>query len=151
MVKVKRLLPGDEELGQRAINTVKPAQERNHEDVTVDYIHKFLEQEKNVLIVASEHGHPVGFALAYELDRVDRDRPMMLFYEIAVLKSHQRRGIARAMIGKLKEVCREQKVMKMWVCTSKSNTAAMHLYESTGGRPGGGDDVMFVYGSDGLA
>lgn len=151
MIKVKRLSPGDEELAQRAINIVKPAEERNHTDVTVDYMRKFLRQVNNVLVVAGEQGRPVGFALAYKLDRVDRDQAMMLFYEIAVLKSHQRHGIARAMIGKLKEVCREQKVMKMWVCTSKSNTAVVHLYESTGGRPGGDDDVMFVYSSDSLA
>lgn len=151
MVEVKRLLPGDEELAQRTINTVKPAQERNHKDVTVDYMHKFLEQEKNVLIVASEQGRPAGFALAYRLDRVDGDRAMMLFYEIAVLESHRRRRIAAAMVNRLKEICRQHKVMKMWVCASKSNAAAMHLYESTGGRQGSDEDVMFIYGGDSSA
>jgi aminoglycoside 3-N-acetyltransferase I len=148
MVEVKRLLPGDEELAQRAINTIKPAQERSREDVTVDYMHKFLKQEKNVLIVASEQGRPAGFALAYRLDRVDRDQAMMLFYEIAVLESHRRRGIAAAMVNRLKEICRHHKVMKMWVCTSKSNAAAIHLYRSTGRRQGSDEDVMFLYGGD---
>jgi aminoglycoside 3-N-acetyltransferase I len=148
MFEVKRLLPGDEELAQRAINTVKPAQERNQEDVTAEYMRRFLQQEKNVLIVATEQGRPVGFALAYRLDRVDRDRAMMLFYEIAVLESHRRRGIAAAMVNGLKEICRQHRVMKMWVCTGKSNAAAMHLYRSTGGRQGSDEDVMFTYGDD---
>jgi aminoglycoside 3-N-acetyltransferase I len=151
MVEVKRLLPGDQELARRAINTVKPAQERNHGNVTVDYMRRFLKQEKNVLIVATEQQHPVGFALAYRLDRVDRDQAMMLFYEIAVLESHRRRGIAAAMVNRLKEICRQHKIMKMWVCTGKSNAAAIHLYRSTGGRQRSDEDVMFIYGADSSA
>jgi aminoglycoside 3-N-acetyltransferase I len=145
MIKVRRLLSGDEKLAQGAVNTIKPAEERNHKEVTTEHMRDFLKQDNHVLIMAHEEEHPVGFALAYLLDRVDRDQPMMLFYEIEVLESHKRRGVAAAIINKLKEICQDQNVMKMWVYTSKSNAAAMQLYKSTGGKQESDEDVLFVY------
>ena len=44
--------------------------------------------------VAIENDEPVGFALAYQLQRIDRPHPMMFLYEIEVVGSHQRQGVA---------------------------------------------------------
>jgi ribosomal protein S18 acetylase RimI-like enzyme len=98
------------------------------------------------LIVASDEDQPVGYLVAYLLDRIDRDQAMMFFYEISVADSHQRRGVGAAMIRLLKAYCREQGVMKMWVHTNKSNLAAVGLYQSTGGEAdASGDEVTFLY------
>ncbi len=89
---------------------------------------------------------PAGFALAYRLMRVDREKDMMFFYEIVVDKKHRNKGAGRALIQYLKEICRDEKVMKMWVSINRSNTAAMELYRSTGGvERSDGDEVSFTY------
>jgi ribosomal protein S18 acetylase RimI-like enzyme len=142
---IKRLLPGDEELASTAINAVKPSAERDNKNVTVERMRDFLGRDDNFLIVAIDTDAPVGFASAYKLDRVDRDQSMMLFYEIEVMKSYRRHSIARAMISKLKEICKEQHIKKMWVCTNESNIPAMQLYESIGAKRINQDDVIFAY------
>ena len=96
--------------------------------------------------MATDRGEPIGFVLAYELERLDRPQPMMLFYEVNVLESKRRQGVAKAMINHLKTICQERNILKMWVLTNKANQAAMRTYESTGGQLVKEDDmVMFVY------
>ena len=148
MVEVRRLKPKDAELAQRAINALKPALERDHKNVTGDYMRAFLKEDKNILILAWEDHSPVGFALAYVLDRVDRNQTMMLFYEIVVSDNYRGQGLGTRMVNELKRIGRDLNVMKIWVLTNKSNTAAVGLYESTGARQAGDDDVLFVYGAD---
>jgi ribosomal protein S18 acetylase RimI-like enzyme len=148
MIEVTRLKPKDAELAQRAINALKPSRERDHKNVTADYMQNFLEEDKNILILALEDHSPVGFALAYLLDRVDRNRAMILFYEIIVSDNHRRHGLGTKMVNELKRIGQDLNVMKIWVLTDQSNTAAVGLYVSTGARQAGDDDVVFVYGAN---
>jgi ribosomal protein S18 acetylase RimI-like enzyme len=148
MIEVKRLKPKDAELAQRTINALKPSRERDHKNVTADYMQNFLEEHKNILILALEDHSPVGFALAYLLDRVDRNQAMILFYEITVSDNHRGQGLGKRMVNELKRIGHDLNVTKIWVLTNKSNTAAVSLYESTGARQAGDDDILFVYGAD---
>ncbi len=71
---------------------------------------------------------------------------MVCLYEIGVAEPHRRRGVGRALVEELKAHCRRERVTKTWVVTSRANTAAVRLYESTGARAGdASDDVVFVY------
>jgi ribosomal protein S18 acetylase RimI-like enzyme len=98
------------------------------------------------LLVAVEADAPVGYVVAYLLDRVDRAQRMMFFYEIGVAESHRRRGIGTKLVRELKCICRANDVMKMWVPTGRSNVAAARLYASTGAVPlASGDEVTYVY------
>lgn len=113
------------------------------------YLRTFLSRLDNVLIAATDDGIPVGFIVAYLLDRVDRVQQMMFFYEIGVAESYRRRGVGTQMIAALKAICRTTDVMKMWVPTGRSNVAATRLYASTGGVPlPGGDEVTYEYARD---
>jgi len=148
---VRRLKPEDSQLAERAINILKPVRERDYKDVTTDWTRDFLGEEKNILIVALKERSPVGFVLAYLLDRVDRNQTMMLLYEIMVSDRHRGRGCGRKMINELKKIGCDLNVLEIWVLTDKSNSAAIGLFESTGARRAGDDDVMFVYKADGLS
>jgi len=76
---------------------------------------------------------------------------MMFFYEIGVGESHHRRGVGKQLIAKLKAICREADVMKMWVPTSGTNVAVTRLYESTGGVAlPCGDEVTYGYSRESL-
>jgi ribosomal protein S18 acetylase RimI-like enzyme len=145
VIEVKRLKSQDAELAQRTINSLKPAKERNCKDVTTDYMRTFLGEDKNILILGLEDNSPAGFALAYLLDRVDRNQAMMLFYEIVVSDHHRAHGIGKMMVNELKRIGRDLNVTEIWVLTNKSNSAAVNLYRSTGAKKVGDDDVLFVY------
>jgi ribosomal protein S18 acetylase RimI-like enzyme len=143
-MEVRRLGPDDSALAADTIRQLKSPD--GYPTPSVAYLSTFLSRAENVLIVAIDDGVPVGYIVAYLLDRVDRNRRMMLFYEIGVAPSHRRRGIGKRLIGELKSVCRANDVMKMWVPTGRSNVAATRLYASTGAAPlPDGDEVTYAW------
>jgi GNAT superfamily N-acetyltransferase len=66
-----------------------------------------------------------------------------------VLPEYQRQGVGKRLISELKKICRERNVSKMYVLTEESNTAAMNLYKSTGGKRIIPDSVVFLYKEEG--
>ena len=44
-------------------------------------------------------------------------------------------GTGKQAIARLKAICRDANVMKMWVPTARSNIAATRLYATTGALP----------------
>lgn len=126
-MKIRRLVPEDVKIGVAAIQNIKCAQ------TTTGVVAQFLNRPNQYFIAAIEDDQPVGFALAYELERIDRPHPMLFLYEIGVIETHWRQGIATAMIELLKEICRERGAFKMFVIASASNSAALRLYDSTFG------------------
>jgi ribosomal protein S18 acetylase RimI-like enzyme len=144
-VQVRRMEIEDLDLAVDAVRTVKAPQ--SDPSFNKKYLKKFLARPENLLIVAHQKSVPAGFLLAYSLDRVDRDRRMVCLYEVEVAEPYRRQGVGRTMIEALKTICKREKVMKIWVITNRSNLAAFHLYESTGGTAdSSGDQVTFVYG-----
>ena len=61
-----------------------------------------LSDEHNYLLAAYRDEELAGFLLAYELERLDSDHPMMFLYTIDVLPGHRRKGIGRSLINELK-------------------------------------------------
>jgi ribosomal protein S18 acetylase RimI-like enzyme len=143
-MEVCRLRSDDAQLGVEAVRVLKAPD--GYPTPAVDWLIRFLARPENVFIVAIDAGTPVGYIVAYLLDRIDRERQMMFFYEIGVAESHRRRGIGTAMIAELKRICAQHDVMKMWVPTGRSNIAATRLYATTGAIPlPDGDEVTYVY------
>jgi ribosomal protein S18 acetylase RimI-like enzyme len=141
---IERLRPDDSRTAFEAIRKLKGADETS--GLTAESTRRFLSQPRNVLIVASSDDEPVGFLLAYRLDRMDGERPMVCLYEIEVSEPFRRRGVGRAMIESLKGVCGEVNATKAWAITQRSNEAALALYRSTGADLAAGDgDVTVVW------
>jgi ribosomal protein S18 acetylase RimI-like enzyme len=138
-VTVRRLRAGDARLGAAVVGTFKG---RRRSPRTMA---SFLRDQRNVLVVAEDERRPLGFALAYELDRVDEHAPMMLLYEIEVAGTARGRGIGWQLVGALRRHCERRGGVKMWVLTDEDNTAAMALYRSTGGVRRAGETVLFEY------
>jgi aminoglycoside 3-N-acetyltransferase I len=112
---------------------------------TMKRVAEFLSDPNNVLIAAKAAHRIVGLSIAHRLARLDSQRAQVLLYEIDVLADFQRRGIASAMIERLKELAWQAGACEVWVVTNKSNEAAMQLYRSTGGIAKCDDDVVFEY------
>ena len=92
-MQARRLRPEDAELAIEAIRAIK--QPAPYASFTAEYLRRFLGRPQNVLIVASSKGEPAGFLLAYLLDRVDRDQPMVCLYEIDVSEIHAVVGLVK--------------------------------------------------------
>ena len=143
-VTIRRLGADDANLGVEAIRLLKaPA---GYPVPSLAHLSNFLSRAENVLLVAAQDGVPVGYVVAYLLDRVDREQPMILFYEIEVTEAHRRRGIGSRLVEELKSMFRARDAMKMWVSTDRSNIAANRLYASTGALPHSGvEEVTYTY------
>lgn len=149
-MNIRRLGPAEAAIGVEAIRLLKAPD--GYPVPSMDSVSRLLSRPQNVFVVAiGDEEEPVGYIVAYLLDRIDRDQKMMCFYEIGVGESYRRRGVGKQLIAKLKAICREADVMKMWVPTSRSNVAATRLYESTGGVAlPGGDEVTYGYSRETL-
>ena len=100
--------------------------------VTVAAVTTFLDNPYNHLLVAVDGPETVGYLIAYELQRPDREQSMMHLYDITVSKKHRQNDIGTALIEELKSLCSTRPMMKMFVGTNRSNEAAVGLYEKTG-------------------
>ena len=144
-MEIRRLGPGDEADAIAAIHVLKPASERDGLDATGEHMRRLLGRDENYLYLAKVEGRPVGFLIAHRFPRVDRDRDMVYLYEIDVATEHRRRGIGTRMIELLKEDCRGDGVLKIWVGAESDNVAARELYEKTGARLEGQTYAEYTY------
>ena len=129
-MEVRRLCNGDE---AAACQVVRVHKER---EVTLEYMRAFLGDERHWLVAALDGGRPVGFALAYELARVDATRNKVLFYEIEVSEDHRRQGIGRALVEELKQLCRARGCRTMFVPTDEEKMIARETAEVVGQKSG---------------
>jgi aminoglycoside 3-N-acetyltransferase I len=96
-------------------------------------IHVEPVRDTSFLVAAHEEGERIGFVLVHELPRLSRGRSMFLVYDVDVVESHRRRGVATAMLRRVEEIARARGVVEGFVLTEPDNDAANRLYESLGG------------------
>lgn len=92
----------------------------------------FLANPLNYLLVAVDGERALGYLFAYELQRPDREQSMIFLYDITVLEEHRKKGAGTALVERLKALCSNKHIMKMFVPTSRSNIPAVSLYQKTG-------------------
>jgi len=109
---------------------------------------QYLRDERNVFFLALEAQEPVGFLRGTVLRQIHTERPQMFLYEIGVAPAHRRQGIGRSLIRALIAHCQDRGFDEIFVLTDPANSAAVSLYQSTGGRPETPADRMFVYHLD---
>ncbi len=108
------------------------------------YLLEMLSKDDFHVIVALNDGKLLGGLTGYELPMYKRPVREMFLYEIAVKPEFREKGIAKALIERLKQICKEKGIEEMYVGTSTPNTAAMALYAATGGEQEP-DIAWFVY------
>jgi aminoglycoside 3-N-acetyltransferase I len=107
-----------------------------------------LADPRTLMLVAFDGERPVGLLLAHELQRRHGHRSKLFIYEVDTAETHQRRGIASALLERLGELSRERGIRVGFVLTDEDNVSANALYRSAGGTSS--RDVMweFSYGDD---
>jgi aminoglycoside 6'-N-acetyltransferase I len=93
---------------------------------------EFLADPRHHLAVAIEDGVVVGFASAVHYVHPDKP-PQLWINEVGVAPTHQRRGLARALLDALLAKGRGLGCSEAWVLTDEGNAAARAAYRSAGG------------------
>jgi ribosomal protein S18 acetylase RimI-like enzyme len=134
---VRRLRPGDE------VRVVRAA--RLFDDPPkLAASRAYLQDERNVFLLAEEGRTAVGFLRATELPQLKSRRPQMFLYEISVASASRRTGVGRRLVLWLLRYCRARRFEEVFVLTDPANTAAVRLYETAGGVTETAGDRMYV-------
>jgi len=110
-----------------------------------DQARAFLDQPLHDLVLALEGEAVVGMASGQVMLHPDK-APAYFVNEVGVRESHQRRGIAKALCGRLIEIARGRGCEGIWLATEGDNVAARALYRSVKARETAG---IVVYDWDG--
>ena len=111
--------------------------------LTSEFIAEFLADERHAICVAISEGTVVGFASGVRY--IHPDKPSEFWInEVGVAPPFQRRGLGKALLGRLLAHAKEQGCREAWLITDLDNIAARALYRSTAGEetPAG---VMVTY------
>jgi ribosomal protein S18 acetylase RimI-like enzyme len=137
-MNVRRLGPGD-------TATVLSANHLFDEPADAGAVGAYLDDNRNVFLIAFDGERPVGFLRGTELGQLKSQRKQMFLYEIAVSDDRRRQGVGAALIRRLLDRCRESGFEEVFVFTDPANEAAVRLYRSTGAVTETPADRMFVY------
>ena len=102
------------------------------------YLAKLLAREHCIAIAAVEAGEVVGGLVAYELQKIEQERSEIYIYDLAVAEAARRRGIATAVIQRLREIAVLRGAWVIYVQADYGDEPAIALYTKLGRR----EDVM---------
>ena len=87
-----------------------------------------------IALVAERDGETVGGLVAYVLRKCERERAEVYIYDLAVVESARRQGVATALIEALKPVARAAQAWVIYVQADYVDPPAIALYEKLGRR-----------------
>jgi ribosomal protein S18 acetylase RimI-like enzyme len=138
-VEIRLLDPDDAHLLSRVATDVFD------EEPDPRLIAEFLTDPRHHLVVAIERDLVVGFASAVHY--VHPDKPAELWInEVGVAPTFRRRGVGREILRVLLAHAERLGCREAWVLTTRSNDAAIRLYQSLDGSEAADDPpVMFTF------
>ena len=98
------------------------------------YLEALLAREHVIVLVARAAGEVVGGLVAYELDKFEQQRREIYIYDLAVAAAQRRRGIATALIARLRELAAVRGACAIFVQADYGDAAAISLYQKLGRR-----------------
>jgi aminoglycoside 3-N-acetyltransferase I len=98
------------------------------------YLHALLGKEHVIALVALVDGQVVGGLVAYELEKFEQARREIYIYDLAVAEAHRRRGIATALIERLRGIATARGACAVFVQADYGDDPAIALYEKLGAR-----------------
>lgn len=95
-----------------------------------DYLLSILSDDKHISLVTTDvSGNVIGGLTAYMLQKIEQPHSEIYLYDLAVLASHRRQGIATNLIEELKVVGRELGAYVIIVQADNVDDPAVALYE----------------------
>jgi aminoglycoside 3-N-acetyltransferase I len=102
------------------------------------YLQRLLGSDSFVAIVAQDSGRVVGGLAGYVLPKLEQARSEFYIYDLAVDSSHRRRGLATAMIERLRRLAATRGIYVIFVQADQGDDPAIALYTKLGVR----EDVL---------
>ena len=102
------------------------------------YLHRLLGSDTFVALVAQVDHQVVGGLAGYVLPKFEQARSEFYIYDLAVDAAHRRRGVATAMIERLKRLAHTRGIYVIFVQADHGDDAAIALYTKLGVR----EDVL---------
>lgn len=107
---------------------------------------RLLKDKAFVALVAVDGDTVVGGLTAYELPMYYSDSSEIFLYDLAVGSDHQRMGIGKQLLHRLREHCLANGIKTFFVMAHEEDIHAIEFYQATGGK--GEKVVNFLYESD---
>ncbi|MGS5088310.1 AAC(3)-I family aminoglycoside N-acetyltransferase [Hydrogenophaga sp. A37] len=102
------------------------------------YLQRLLGSSTFIALAAEQGGEVVGALAAYELPKFEQERSEIYIYDLAVLVTHRRRGVATALIRHLQTLAAQRGAWVVFVQADHGDDPAVALYTQLGTR----EDVM---------
>ena len=137
-VEIRQLTPGDVGL-MVALSTCfgkvfKDMQTYTEKRPSADYLKSLLGGDSFIALVALEGRDVVGGLAAYELKKFEQERSEIYIYDLAVSSEYRRKGIATALIERLKLIAANRGAYVIFVQadTDIEDEPAIALYTKLG-------------------
>lgn len=98
------------------------------------YLARLLENPSFIALAALREGAVVGGLAAYELPKFEQARSEVYIYDLAVLESHRRQGIATALIEVVRTIAAARGAWVVYVQADADDPPAVALYAKLGKR-----------------
>ena len=102
------------------------------------YLRRLLDSDTFIPLVAVQDDEVVGGLAAYELPKFEQERSEIYIYDLAVAAAHRRKGIATALIERLRSMAAERGAWVIFVQADPGDAPALRLDT----RLGAGGDVL---------
>ncbi len=101
---------------------------------SADYVERLLRNENFVALAAVEGDAVIGGLAAYELPKFEQERSEMYIYDLAIVESHRRKGVATALIDRVRAIGKERGAWVVFVQADQGDTPPIELYSKLGVR-----------------
>lgn len=139
---VRRLAPADVELMRDLLRVFGEAFDEVETFETKKprfaYLERLLGKPDFVALVATEEDQVIGGLAAYQLEKFEQERSEVYIYDLAVREDRRRRGVATALIERLKQIAADCGAWVIFVQADYADDPAIALYSKLGVR----EDVM---------
>lgn len=98
------------------------------------YLMDLLSNDSFIALVAQDGKKIIGGLAAYELKKFEQERSEIYIYDLAVTKEYRRKGVATALIEKLKCIASERNAWVIFVQADDGDEPATQLYTKLGVR-----------------
>ncbi len=98
------------------------------------YLTRLLSGGTFVALAAFEGGRVIGGLAAYELQKFEQARSEFYIYDLAVEEGSRRKGVATALIGRVKEIAAARGAWVVFVQADPPDEPAVRLYSGLGVR-----------------
>ena len=85
-------------------------------------------------IAAFDENEMIGGLTAYVLQKTTSESSELFLYDVAVRKSHQRRGVGRLLMTALRDEARNAGIEEAFVLADNEDVHALDFYRALGGR-----------------